>query len=421
MKILVASMVGDGAWAVTQLQKAGHEVEWVVDSDKHREVLTGIVPPPLDSVVDPATYDLVIFDCSSKGHIADAMLPVTPVIGNSSFADRLEHDRLFGLKFMEECGIPVPPYQEFDNPADGIRWIKASKKRTVFKPTGDLDDKATTYVSKSPDDMVRFMDVLFRKAKIQSYVLQEFMEGTEISTEAYFNGEDWFGLNHTLEEKKFMSGRVGPNTGCAGNLVWMPSRPTTLFERGLRRATDCLRNAQFQGPIDLNTIVTGGELYGLEWTPRFGYEGSCNFMQLLASDFGEFLHQIATGQSPTELPARAPFSASVRISVPPYPSVPRARDKGIPITGIDSTQLSNWYLLDARIKEGSEEELETVGVSGQIGAAIATGGSIHEAFETCEEMIKGLLVPDLQWRNDVEKCVTERYEACIAGGWLRSV
>src|SRR4029077_11265133 len=132
-------------------------------------------------------------------------------------------------------------------------------------------------------------------------------------------------------------GGLGPNTGCAGNLVWMPTRSSVLFERGLHRAKDALGASGFVGPIDLNAIVTAGEIYGLEWTPRFGYEGTCNTMALLPGDFVEFLHAIAIGGTPTEAAPTAAFAATVRLTVPPYPIQMKNASKyaGVPIKGID--------------------------------------------------------------------------------------
>ena len=421
LKILFLSQ-GDGPWLALKLIRDGHSVDWIIDEDRYRDLLAGLLPPPIDSITHPADYDLIVFDVAAVGHIADSLREHTPVIGSSSFAEKLEKDRAFGIEFMEKCGIPVPPWQQFTDISDALRWLRENGKRTVFKPLGDQEDKATTYVSKSSDDMARYLEILFKKMKVKDFLLQEFVEGTEVSTEGWFNGKEFCAVDYTIEEKKFMAGGIGPNTGCAGNLVWMPSRSNPLFERGLRRAEEALRGVGFVGPIDLNTIVTAGEIFGLEWTPRFGYEGTCNFTRLLPSDFGEFMHTIATGGTPSPIEPAFPFSATIRLSVPPYPNPSKpSKYAGVPISGIDPDKLDAFFLNDVRLKERTEGELETVGTSGFIGAPIGCGDSPEQAFFECQKAIDALQIPDLQYRNDIAKCCNKRYIQLEKDGWLRRI
>ena len=421
MKVLLCSPNGDGIWYALCLLRQGHDVSWIAKHARDKDSLRGLLPPPIESIGNPADYDLVVYDFCDDGKTADEMRELTPVIGSSEFSDRLEHDREFGIKFMEECGIAVPPYETFSDVGKAIAWLTETKKRCVFKPSGDVQDKATTYVSKSAEDMIKYLEVLQKRSKVESFLLQEFIQGTEVSTDGWFNGTTFCAVAHTLEEKKFLSGGIGPNTGCSGNLVWMPPGPNPLFERGLQRAADGLKRNGFVGPIDLNTIVTEGEVYGLEWTPRFGYEGTCNVMALMSTDFGAFLHQVATGSDVAPVIPKSQFAATIRVTVPPYPTQLKNASKfaGIPVEGIDLQHLDRFFLSDVRVKEGTEDELETGGVDGLIGSPIGLDDTIHGAFAECQAMVDNLRIPDMQFRNDIEKCVEARYETLRRQGWLR--
>jgi phosphoribosylamine---glycine ligase len=413
-------MCGDGVWFGVVLLKEGWEVDWLIGNEKYADTLKGIMPPPLTRTPDAASYDLIVFDVTGMGKLADAAREKAPVIGDSVFADKLEKDRIFGLQVMEQADVSVPQWEQFDSPEEAKKFVKKSHKRFVFKPCGDADC-SLTYVSKSDTDMLRYLDVLFRRSKVDHFILQEFVEGTEVSTEAWFNGSEWTALNHTLEEKKFMAGGLGPNTGCAGSVCWMPLRDTALFERGLKKTAAILAENNYVGMIDLNCIVTSGEVYGLEWTPRFGYEAACNLTRLLPVPFGEFMYRIATGQSVNLAGPRHRFAATIRISVPPYPSSEKARNEKfahIPIEGIDPEQIESFYLSNVRTGEFG---LETIGSDQPIGAPIGTGETIRQAFTECRAAIDRLMIPDLQWRNDVEKKCEERYERLVAQGWLRAV
>jgi phosphoribosylamine-glycine ligase len=416
MKILLVSVKGDGAWFVHLLEKEGHDVDWVCASDKDASTLSGLIPPPLAKAPNPSKYDLVVFDSSGLGEAADDARKVTPTIGGSALADRLEDDRVFGLETMERAGIKVPRWEAFSSPREAVTFLQKNNKRYVLKPIGDDLPSDQTYVSKSAPDMIRFIETRL-DAKVKSFVLQEFVEGIEVSTEAWWTGNEWVALNHTLEEKKLMSGGVGPNTGCAGNVVWMPARKNPIFQQGLEKMGPLLKEAGYVGMVDLNTIATEGDVWGLEWTPRFGYEGTCNLTRLLPIGFGDFLFNIAIGRAPTLSEPRAKFAATLRLSVPPYPSAEFSRRKvRVPIRGVDLDHLESFVLYDVS-KQGFE--LITGGTYNVIGSPIGAGGSIKEAFDAVEQCIKSLDIPDLQYRNDCCACIERRYAQLQSWGWLR--
>jgi hypothetical protein len=215
--------------------------------------------PPLDTPPTAfSSYDLCIFDSTGNGELAELCRRQTPTIGDGNLNSRLEDDRLYGIEVMESCGIEVPKYETFDNPEDGKSWIEENPKRYVYKPFtphGDEQDCDTTYVAESAEDLARSIDHLFHDSMEMPFLLQEVVSGEEISTEAYFDGQQFHFHNHTLEEKKFMAGGYGPNTGCSGNLVWTTNGANRLFSHGLGKTRDFLRDHSYRGMVDLNTIV----------------------------------------------------------------------------------------------------------------------------------------------------------------------
>jgi phosphoribosylamine-glycine ligase len=393
----------------------------VVEDEHYRKALRGVIDA-VDTPGDAADYDLIVYDSSGMGEDADASRLISPTIGGSRTADVLEHDRVAGLKFMEHVGIKVPAWEHFSDIADGIRYIKQKKKSMVFKPCGDGADTSCTYVSTSPEDLLDYIDVLYRKNPQKEFVLQEVVRGTEVSAEMWMNARGYYAINFTIEAKKFMAGNIGPNTGCAGNLLWMANQEPQLFQRGLKRAYEALRDDGFVGMIDLNAIVADGEIFGLEWTPRFGYEGTCNLTRLLPIEFGDFMHRVATNETMPDLTPKHSFCASVRISIPPYPlgdGPTKIYREGVPIGGLTPRNLAHFFARDVRADENDEDRLETAGVDGWIGSVLAVGPTVHEAFASAYEMIASLKIPDMMYRNDLESVCAKRYLELQKGGWLR--
>ncbi len=408
-----------------RLMEEGNSCDYyLLEEDRTARILNGFVPSPV--FTEPTSwkqYDLVIFDGNSDGPLADKIRKQTPVIGCSELSCRMEDDRLFGFKAMEEMGIDVPMYESFDNPKDARKFLAEHPDRYVYKPFQapgeDEIDSSVTYVAHSVSDMERSLDRLFKASKGAPFLLQKFVEGIEISTEAWFDGSNFHFLNATLEEKKFLAGNLGPNVGCSGNIVWAYNNVPLVFQRGLGRGLNWLRQHNYRGMVDLNTIVTRNRVYGLEWTPRLGFHASATLLNLLDVPWGEFLHQFAdapAGGIVAEDRTSFPFGAGIDISVPPFPNAKAKAEAGKPIDGVDPEQAwHETYLYDAMMPE---DELTTAGVNGDIGCVLSKGNTFRGAWDGAMEMVKKIKAPDLQWRVDLETTTGERYRKLKDAGWL---
>lgn len=411
-----------GAWFSLRLQEEGHSVDidyTGVKSDNTKYILDGIIDPPSTGKPDFSKYDLVLFDLTGRPAKAEEAMKVTNVIGDGDLNTEIENNRMLGIQIMEEAGINVPEWEAFNDIAEARRFIKKTKKTYVFKPSGGQEqDTASTYVSKSAEDLLDYLDKLGATSKGVEFILQEVVQGTEISTEAWFDGSDFHLVNCTLEEKKFMDQGRGPNTGCSGNMVWVYDNlyHPAIFRDGLAKMKDFLHQYNYKGMIDLNTIASDTELYGLEWTPRFGYDAACTLFSLIKSDLGLFLASIAAGVRP-DYQINNLYSAGVRVSIPPYPSeIDGKHPEGIPIKGIELEDIiRDFYLYDCCLVKN---DLLTVGANGFIGLPIYNGASIGEVFSRVYDKIHKLIIPDVQYRNDIEQCIYKRHKLLSTQGWL---
>ncbi len=413
-----------GSWFSLQLKDEGHSVDIYLEShyDDLSMVLSGIVKTPLRAKPDFSKYDLVLFDLTGRPKLAEESILVTPTIGDGDLHSELEDDRLFGIEIMEQCGIGVPFYETFNDISDAKRFVKKTNKTFVFKPSGgQTQDTASTYVSKSPEDLIKYLDKLGRISKGVEFILQEVVSGTEISTEGWFNGTDFFLINATLEEKRFMEGNKGPHTGCSGNLVWIYNQqnPPYIFHEGLEKLKGFLQEYNYRGMIDLNTIVGDSKLYGLEWTPRFGYDASATLYSCFNEGIGDFFGEIASGGNNPAIMCSNTFAAAIRISIPPYPSEIKNKHPGeVPIEGIEEDDVpKNCFLYDCCLDDS--DNFVTAGINGLVCVPIQSGGSIEDVFGRLGAKINKIRIPDMQYRNDIQELVTKRYKILDSQGWLR--
>jgi phosphoribosylamine--glycine ligase len=435
MKIALSSYAGYGAWFAAVMRMQGHSVDYYLSMNKYADVMQGIAPTPFvkfhdnrksDENIgfpDYSKYDVSVFDLTGRERQADHSSNQTPTIGDGSTHKMLEEDRLFGIEMMENAGIDVPAWEVFTDVSTAKSFIKETKKRYVYKPNGGQDqDAGTTYVSYSDTDMLEYIDKLFLLSKGSPFILQEFKPGIEVSVEGWFNGNDFYCLNCTLEEKKFMNDGIGPNTGCSGNLVFTLNPGSRVFTEGLAKAREVLSALGYRGMIDLNTIATEEKLYGLEWTPRFGYDASATLFNMYGGDFGELLKRVATGGIP-EQKWKAEYGVSARITIPPYPTEIRlAKVKGIPVKGIDinsEEELMKTYFYDVMMQgSGKSAELVCAGVNGLICCPIEVSATPQGAFAQLDARIEKIEIPDMQHRTDLQKSIMKRFFKLKEMGWI---
>lgn len=423
LRIALSSYTGYGAHFILRLQEEGHKVDYYLTEPEYENILGGIIPSPYiqargsKGYPNYAKYDLSIFDLTGRERMAEYSASLCPTLGDGAFNCAVEDDRMFGLEAMEECDIQVPPYERFTDLGAAKEYIRKGNKRYVYKPDGGQDnDTDTTYVATSSEDMLANIDKLFAKTKQHPFVLQEFIKGTEVSVEGWFNGEDFYLVNVTLEEKKFMTDGHGPNTGCAGNLIFYLKESTELYKQGLEKMKPYLKKIGYTGMIDLNTIaVEGAGLFGLEWTPRFGYDASATLINMYGGNFGEMMFKIATGQIPEES-WKGEFGAAIRLSIPPYPTEIRGRHPaGVSIKGLEEKDYLSTYMYDVMLEK---DELVSAGHSGFLVVPLGYGRSIGDAWAEVDAKVEKMKIPNMQIRSDLQKSTTKRYYELAQMGLL---
>lgn len=424
MNFLMVSKYGEGAGLLHDIELEGNEVELHIYNEKYKTVWDGLIKKT--DKVEPKEDTVVIFDFSGMGKLADSLRKEGfPVVGASEFADKLEQDRMFGLNMMEKAGIKVPFTAEFDKFSVGEikNFLKehGDDGRFVFKPSGEGLPCFLTYCASDADDLIKWVeyaDKYFGK-QIESFVLQEFKEGVCVSTEMWCDGKKFIRpANHTVEVKKVMNGELGPATGCSGNLVWAEFDEThRILREGILKAEKLVVEAGYVGPMDLNAVVNDDGVFGLEWTPRFGYDAMPTLIKMLKGGVGKFMSDIARGQG-SRLDISDKMGAAIRVTIPPYPLDPTDVDDvekvspniGVPIRGIPDDKKDCFYLYE--VMEQDDELVHAVGI-GVVADVIGFGSDAFEAFDEPYELLEELSLPNKQYRTDLDSCLDGMVEEVL--------
>jgi phosphoribosylamine---glycine ligase len=397
-RFFVWSPDGDGDCLAARLQREGYPVVLRIDEPWCRGNLEGLVP---HTQRDPRDDEIVVFGSSKLGVEGDrARQAGRAVVGSASVADRLEMDRGALMRLCERLDIAIPETHRFQDFAAARQLLDQDGGRWVFKPCGN-EDASCTYVAKETDDLRLMLDHFARKMSSADFLLQRVVDGQEVSVEGWFDGSDWVdgAWNATLETKRFLPGDIGPATGCSTSTVWAYATEPSWAEALHRRFTETLRRGGYVGPFDLNLIVTPSQMYVLEATPRFGYDAVQNYAELWEHPLGDVLERLARGMLGALEVDTGMVAASVRLSVPPYPSSGKEhRATGdVPVLLDDA----DWQRLWPSGVRADDGQLYTAATDGVLGALVATGTTLERAVKTLRDAAGRIHVPDLQWRQDV--------------------
>lgn len=340
MRVLIVDPPGHGLDFAIRCADAGHDVKLAIrDDERTKHIGAGLVDVVRDHKAWFRWSDLTICTDNSlylrdlDSHRKEGGLVVAPSVE----ATKWELDRKLGQDVFRKAGIDIATSKEFRSYDDAIAFVKKTMGRFVSKPCDDANaDKALSYCSSGPDDMIYMLERWKRADKLKgSFILQEFIAGVEMSAAGWFGPHGFnSGFEEAWEFKKLMNGECGPATGEQGT-VMRYVRSSKLAKQVLLPLAPQLAKLGYVGDVAVNCIIDDkGQPWPLEFTMRLGWPAFQLQCALLREDADpvEWLYLLATGKD-----AR-PFildrlCIGVILSVPDYPysRVTRKEVTGIPL------------------------------------------------------------------------------------------
>jgi len=402
--------------------KEGHDVVyWIEEKSK---IGDGLVPKVDNEKEIIDFHPDVVYVYQDPHRVMSLTSKHLVAYGSSLLASKLEDARLYAVSLAENFDIKIPSTFQFNSVEEACDFLDRDKTRKgwVFKAEG-LDDAGTTHITESDDHLRAVLDFEKNSREIKSFILQERIEGIEVSIEGWFDyrlpapGGPWIQpFNSTIERKRLMSGDIGPMTGCMGSVIWAwPGLRPKLFRQTLEKMTPHLIKIKYVGPLDGNFIIDYKTRtpYFLEWTPRLGWNAFEAFMYGLTEPWtvGELLVKLGRGDL-RNYKFSNDYLAAVRLYVPTAPDVP-----------IFSPYEYDKRLFPKNVYRDDDKQLKTVGCETTHGLsvvleAVAGGHTIKEATrEVYEDAISQVVATDLTYRDDLED-VCKDIEMLEAWGYV---
>ncbi|MCF4139157.1 phosphoribosylamine--glycine ligase [Streptomyces sp. Tue 6430] len=332
--------------------------------------------------------------------VADAVRAAgIPVFGPSKEAARLEGSKAFAKDVMAAAGVPTARSYVCTTPAEAAAALDAFGAPYVVKDDGLAAGKGVVVTA----------DLEAAKAHAAAcdrVVVEEFLDGPEVSLFAVTDGETVVPLRPAQDFKRALDGDEGPNTGGMGAyspLPWAdPKLVDEVMETVLQPTVDEMRRrgTPFSGLLYAGLAITGRGVRVIEFNARFGDPETQVVLARLKTPLAGVLMAAATGDLADLPPLRWSDEAAVTVVVAShnYPGTPRTGD---PVTGLDEVAAKDAphaYVLHA----GTRRDGDTVvSAGGRVLSVTATGADLAQARERAYRAVARIGLDGSRHRTDI--------------------
>jgi len=320
-------------------------------------------------------------------------------------AARLEGSKVFAKEFMARNGIPTAPFSVFDDPADAKAYIEQREGPVVVKADGLAAGKGVIVASTAAAATRAIDEIMVEKAfgaAGDRVVVEDRLEGEEVSVHAICAGARALLLPASQDHKRAFDGDEGPNTGGMGAYAPVPSFGDADMERVRETIIEPTLRAlaaegiHYTGTLYAGLMRTAAGPMVLEFNVRFGDPETQVLMPLIQSDVFEVLYSAALGRLPDSLrlwDGRA--AATVVMAAHGYPG---RYDKGLAVTGADDFDADNVVAFHAGTARG-EQGLTTSG--GRVLAVSAWNDTLKGALDAAYRGVGAIHFDGAFWRKDI--------------------
>jgi len=269
------------------------------------------------------------------------------IIGPSKAGAMLEGSKDFAKDFMQKNAIPTAAYKTFTagETSEGFRFLETLKPPYVLKADGLAAGKGVIICDKIEDARENLKQMLddkkFGKAS-QKVVIEEFLDGIEVSVFVLTDGKSYLILPEAKDYKRIGEGDTGPNTGGMGAVSPVPFAGKEFMQqvenRIIKPTILGLQNLDilYQGFIFFGLIKVAGEPFVIEYNCRMGDPESEVVIPRIKSDLLDLFSAVKM-QKLDELTIEfePKTAATVFLVSGGYPG---EYQKGIEINGLEQTE-----------------------------------------------------------------------------------
>ena len=362
--------------------------------------------------VESNDVDLTIV--GPEGPLVDGVVDVfeargLTIFGPTAKAAQLEGSKIFMKNFLARHNVPTAKYIETDSLQDAYDFIMTLDAPIVVKADGLCGGKGVI-IAQSHDEAKKAAGEMLSGNSFgdagTSIVVEEFLDGYELSVFAICDGKDYVVLPAAQDHKRLLNNDEGPNTGGMGAYAPTPLVNDEIYRKLNERVIEpTLKGMEaegmpFTGVLFIGVMVVKGEPIILEYNVRFGDPECEELMPLLKSPASELFYKAATGDLKN---ANIEFHDKYAVGVVmaskdyPYKSTPPAE---IIVDDIYHEDVSeNAHISYAGVTRGEDGKLYASG--GRVLVCVGVGDSIKEAQQRAYMLVGQVHFAGKQCRTDI--------------------
>ena len=331
-----------------------------------------------------------------------------PVFGPNQDAAQLESSKAFTKAFCTRHAIPTAEFAIFDDVDAAKAYVGARPGPYVLKADGLAAGKGVVIVGEADEaksELDAFFSGKFGDASA-TVVIEEFMEGQEVSFFALTDGTTALPLIGCQDHKRVGEGDTGPNTGGMGAYSPAPVFTEAMEERvmadiiGPTVSGMAAEGMPFSGVLFAGLMITSDGPKLIEYNVRFGDPECQVVMRRLASDLAPYLLACANGTLADTAPLRWFDDAVVNV-VMATQGYPGAYEKGSVIEGVDAAEaMEEVIVFHAGTRIGRNcGKLKANG--GRVLGVTASASTLKDAVERAYAAVDAIDWPEGFVRRDI--------------------
>ncbi len=385
----VFALPGNGGIAkdATCVNIGATDIEKIVSFAKETEIDYAVVAPD----------DPLVLGC------VDELEKIgVPCFGPRADAAIIEGSKVFSKNLMKKYNIPTAKYEVFSDMEKALAYLDTAPIPTVIKADGLALGKGViiAFTLEEAKDAVKAMmlDKAFGKSG-DNIVIEEFLEGPEVSVLAFTDGKAVKPMVSSMDHKRAGDNDTGLNTGGMGTVAPNPYYTKDVAERCMKEIFLPTINAMndegrtFKGCLYFGLMITKDGPKVIEYNCRFGDPETQVVLPLLESDLLTVMKAVTEEKlSETEVKFSEKSACCVITASKGYPS---SYEKGFPITFTDEA-LEATYVAGAK-KEN--DRLLTWG--GRVTGTTAVADTLEDAVKEAYRLADGVKFEGAYRRSDI--------------------
>ena len=314
-----------------------------------------------------------------------------PCFGPRANAAIIEGSKVFSKNLMKKYGIPTASYETFDDMNAALAYVENCPIPTVIKADGLALGKGVIIAMTREEARSAVIEMMQDKkfgASGEHIVIEEFLEGPEVSVLAFTDGKTVVPMVSSMDHKRAGDNDTGLNTGGMGTVAPNPYYTKRIADECMEKIfvpTIEAMNAEgrsFKGCLYFGLMLTKNGPKVIEYNCRFGDPETQVVLPLLESDLLTVMQATTNGTlSNTEVRFSDKHACCVILASKGYP---QSYEKGFEMSISDDVK-DRVYVAGAKLENG---KLVTSGgrVAGCIGVADSLREAVSAAYETAEKV-----------------------------------